>query len=161
MTYREAVAGSSRELVLPYMPSASSERALYASSMAMPFGGFLTLAAGVNPILAVVGAPILGLGGLIYYRCRPAKVRFVLDDVALEVVWPAGAPHGSAARLRRDEVGSAWITRGTNDRFETEPGFDLVLGQPTAALVRSAGVQHRLRTKPVAVPSASVTSRGR
>lgn len=103
MTYREAVVGKARELTMPYMPSEASERALYASSMAMPFGGALTLGIVANPIFGAVGMSIAAVGGLVLYRTRRPPIRFVLDDVALEVVWPRGAVHGSAVRLPRDE----------------------------------------------------------
>jgi hypothetical protein len=117
VSYREATVGKTYELTMPYMPSEASERALYASSMALPFGGALTLGMVVNPIVGVVGMGIAALGGVVLVRSRRSPVRFVLDDVALEVVWPRGAAHGSALRLSREQRWDASFGAGAPGSF--------------------------------------------
>ena len=94
---------------MPYMPTEASERALYATSMVMPFGGMFVLATPLAPMLGVIGGVVGGVGGLIYHRSRKPPIRFVLDEVALEVVWPRGAVHGTALRLPRDQVARAVV----------------------------------------------------
>ena len=109
MVYRTASKVASRELTMPYMPTEASERALYATSMVMPFGGMFVLATPVAPLFGLIGAGIVGLGGFIYQRTRRSPIRFVLDEVALEVEWPHGSVHGTALRIACDQVDRAAV----------------------------------------------------
>ncbi len=124
-------------MTLPYQPTEASERALKGGSMALPFGGALSLGGATTslPLLAV-GLGALALAGALLYSARRRPIRFALDDVELTVQWPPGATLGSHCRVPRDALRRVTVTYGFELGLETAVGHVRINQAPTFADIR-------------------------